>query len=232
MLPKIDLPIRELILPSTGEIIKYRPFTVKEEKILLVAQESDDAMQEITAARQVVNNCMIDKNIEDLAMFDLEYIILMLRSVSVDNEIKFQINDPDTDELIELTLDLSNVTCSRPEGHTNKLDINEEYSLFLKYPTIDEYIKIQSTAPNDPLAAYFVMTSCLDKVASEDESHNFSDYTDQDIDNFMDGISGEVVKGIQLFFETMPRMRHELKYENKDGKEQTFVMEGMKTFFI
>ena len=89
-LPKIELPIREMILPSTGKPIKYRPFTVKEEKILLVAQESDDGMQEIIAARQVVNNCLLDVDVDQIAMFDLEFIILMIRSVSVDNQIDFR----------------------------------------------------------------------------------------------------------------------------------------------
>ncbi len=231
-LPKIELPIREMILPSTGKSIKYRPFTVKEEKILLVAQESDDGMQEIIAARQVVNNCLLDIDVDQIAMFDLEYIILMIRSVSVDNQIEFNINDPDTEEAVELTLDLNDVEVIKGDNHTNKIQINDEYTLFLKYPSIDEYIKIQELAPNDPLASYFVMTSCLERIASEDEVHWFKDYSEKDIDNFMDGVSSDVVAGIQKFFETMPIMRHEMKYTNKEGKEQTFVMEGMKTFFM
>ena len=99
-LPKIDIPIFEMELPSTKKKIKYRPFTVKEEKILLVAQEANDPMQEIMAARQVVSNCIIDEDISKFAMFDLEYVLLVLRSRSVDNTITFQIKDPDTEETI------------------------------------------------------------------------------------------------------------------------------------
>ena len=140
-LPKIDLPVYEIKVPSTGDVIKYRPFTVKEEKVLLVAQEADDPMQELLAAKQVVNNCLFDIDVNTLAMFDLEFLILNLRSKSVSNETKFGLKDPDTLETIELVMDLNTVSLETNEEHTNKVKINEEFSLFLKYPTIDEYIK-------------------------------------------------------------------------------------------
>jgi hypothetical protein len=104
--------------------------------------------------------------------------------------------------------------------------------MFLKYPTIDEFIKIIKMSPNDPLANYFIMVSCLDKLASEDEVHYFKDYTSEEIDSFMESLSGSVIKGIENFFQTMPKLRHEIKYKNKNGDEKTFVIEGMRTFFI
>jgi hypothetical protein len=231
-LPKIDLPIFELELPSTGEKVKYRPFTVKEEKILLVAQESKDAQQEILATKQVVNNCLIDKDISNLAMFDLEYVLLILRSRSVDNTMTFNIRDPDTKESVTLELDIENIELVKDKDHSNKIKINEEYTLFLRYPSIDQYIDISNMDTTDPLVNYYIMVSCLDNVASEDEIHYFKDYKAEEVDAFMEGVTGEVVKQIQTFFETMPRLRHELKYKNKDGKEQTFVIEGMRTFFM
>lgn len=231
-LPKIDLPISELVLPSTGEKVKYRPFTVKEEKILLVAQQSGDAEQEVLAAKQVINNCLIDKDINELAMFDFEYILLKLRSQSVDNNITFSIKDPDTDENVQLELDIEKIKITQDPEHTNRIKINDEYTLFLKYPPIDTFIQIVKMNPNDPLINYFVMISCLDKLASEDEVFDFSKYTGKEIDEFMENISGEVIKSIQTFFETMPRLRHEIKYKNKDGNEKTFVLEGMRSFFI
>lgn len=231
-LPKIDLPIFEMTLPSTGEKIKYRPFTVKEEKILLVAQESKEASQEIIATKQVVNNCLIDKEISDLAMFDLEYIIMVLRSKSVDNNISFSIKDPDTEEIVKLSLDIDDVKFVTQPDHSNKIKINEDFTLFLRYPSIDEFIKIVEMNPNDPLVNYFVMVSCLDKLASEDEVYHFKDYNDEEIDAFMESLSGNVIKSVQQFFETTPKLRHELKYKNKNGDEKTFVIEGMRTFFI
>ena len=231
-LPKIDLPIFELTLPSNGEKVKYRPFTVKEEKILLVAQESKDQTQEVLATKQVVNNCLMDKDVSDLAMFDLEYILLTLRSRSVDNTIVFNIIDPESKENVSLTLDLEAVSLLRDDKHSNEVAINGDYKLFLKYPTIDQYVAISAIDVNDPLVNYYIMISCLDYVASEDEVHYFKDHTKEEVDSFMEEVSGEVLKKIQNFFETMPRLRHELKYTNKNGKEQTFVIEGMRTFFI
>jgi len=231
-LPKIDLPIFELELPSTGKKVKYRPFTVKEEKILLVAQESKEPEQTVLSVKQIVNNCLIDIDVEKLAMFDLEYVILMLRSKSVDNNIRFAVKDPDTKETVELEIDINEVKVTRSEDHTNKIAINDEYTLYLRYPTIAEFIKIAKSDPKDPLINYFIMISCLDKIVSEDTVYKMEDYTDQEIDEFMENLQGDVVKKIQKFFETMPKLRHELKYKNKEGKEQTFVIEGMRSFFI
>lgn len=230
-LPKIDLPIFELELPSTGEKIKYRPFTVKEEKILLVAQESKDATQEILASKQIVNNCLVDKDVSDLAMFDLEYILLILRSRSVDNNIGFNIKDPDTEENIKLMLDLDKVSLTRFDEHTNEIVVNDDYVLYLRYPTIDEFIKIVETDVNDPLLNYLLMVSCLEKLASEDEVHYFKEYSPEEVDAFMENLDGSVIKQIQKFFETMPKLRHEMNYTNKDGNDKTFVIEGMRSFF-
>lgn len=231
-LPKIDMPIFEMELPSTGEKIKYRPFTVKEEKILLVAQESKEAGQEVLASKQVVNNCLIDKDISELAMFDLEYIMLVLRTKSVDNNVKFSIRDQDTDEVVNLEIDLDNIKLSQDENHSKEIKINDAYTLFLKYPNIDQFIKIIESNPNDPLVSYFIMISCLDKLASEDEVYYFKDYSSEDIDAFMEDLTSDVIKAIQNFFQTMPKLRHEMKYTNKAGTEKTFVIEGLRTFFI
>lgn len=231
-LPKIDLPLFELTLPSTGEKIKYRPFTVKEEKILLIASESKDAEQEILAAKQVVNNCLVGKDVSELAMFDLEYVLIILKSRSVDNNVSFNIKDPDTGEVVTLQIDIDNMSMKKFEDHTNQIKISEEYILFLRYPTIDEYVKIVKMDPKDPLVNYFLMTSCLDKVASEDEVYNFTEYSSKEIDEFMENMTSDVVKGIQRFFETMPRLRHEMKYKNKNDVEKTFVIEGLRSFFI
>lgn len=231
-LPKIDLPIFETKLPSTQEKIQYRPFTVKEEKIMLVANESEDAMQQVLAVKQIVNNCVLNKDISEIAMFDLEYMLLLLRARSVDNEVAFEVVDPDTSEEVRLTLDIDTITIEIDEAHTKKVPINDQYTLMLKYPSIDEFIKITSIDTNDPLASYHIMISCLDAVVSDDEVHSFKDYTDKEVDDFMENVSGEVVKGIQKFFDSMPKLRHTMPYTNKNGDEKTFVVEGIRSFFI
>jgi hypothetical protein len=230
-LPKIDLPIYEMELPSTGETIKYRPFTVKEEKILLVAQASKDSTQEMVASKQIVNNCLIDYDVNKLAMFDLELILLTLRSKSVDNLIEMQITDPETEETVDIAIDLTDTEIIKNDKHTNKVRINDDYTLILKYPSIDEYIKITEMDEEDPLVSYQIMVSCLDKVASEDEVYEFSKYSQKEIDQFMEDVTTPVVDGIRLFFETMPKIRHTKTYKNKNGDTKNFVIEGMRSFF-
>lgn len=230
-LPKIDLPIYEMLLPSTKEKIKYRPFTVKEEKILLVAQESGEPEQQIVAVKQIVNNCLIDRDVAEFAMFDLEFVMLALRSRSVDNKIPIKIQDEDTGEKVELELDLEMVELETHDEHTNRVPINENYTLFLKYPTIDEFIQIATSDPNDPLTSYFILISCLDKVASDDEVFEFKDYKRDEVDKFMEDVSSDVVRGIEKFFDTMPAMKYEIPYTLKDGTEKTFKVAGINAFF-
>ena len=230
-LPKIDLPLNELVLPSNGKKIKYRPFTVKEEKILLVAGETQDAAQEMIAIKQVVNNCLYDIDINDVSMLDLEYIFLKLRASSVNNTTEFMITDPDTQERIKIDFDIDTIEVLHNENHTNEVKVNDEIMLYLRYPNIDNFSKIVGMNPEDPLVNYTIMVSCLDKLATEDEVHYFKDYSDEDIEAFMDNLSGETVRKISEFFDTMPKIRQELKYTNSEGTEKTFVVEGMRTFF-
>lgn len=231
-LPKIDLPIMEVELPSNGKKVKIRPFTVKEEKILLVAQESDEPAAEMLAIKQILTNCIIDADIEELPVFDMEFLLLKLRSVSVDNKVEFAITDPETEEAVTLSIDVDEVNIATAEGHTNEIKINDDYTLFLKYPNVDSFIRINQLDGTDPLTTYFIMTSCLDYIASEDEIEYFKDYTDKEIEQFMDELPGKTLNKIVNFFETMPRLKHELKYTNKNGNEQTFVVEGTRSFFI
>lgn len=230
-LPKIDLPLSEIILPSNGEKVKIRPFTVKEEKILLVAAEGDEAVNELIAIKQVINNCLVDKTIEDLSMLDIEYVYLKLRTRSVDNMAKFTITDPDTQEKVELELDMDSIEVKHYEGHTKEVKVNDEYTLFLKHPTVEQFELLLTLDSEDPLFNYMLMVSCLDKLASEDEVHNFADYDKEEVDEFMNSLDGAAIKDIATFFETLPKLRHEIKYTNMDGKEQTFVIEGIRSFF-
>jgi hypothetical protein len=231
-LPKIDLPLMECVQPSTGEKVKYRPFTVKEEKILLVAQEADDPAAEILAMKQIVNNCFVNLDVDEIPMFDLEYLIMILRSASVDNILKFVVSDPDTEEKVELELNLDEVELTTEAEHSKEIKLNDDYTLFLKYPTIDSFVKVAQMGIGDQLTTYYIMTSCLDKVASEDEIEYFKDYSDEETEEFMNGLSSDVLNKVVKFFETMPKLRHELPYTHKEGKEQTFVVEGTRSFFI
>lgn len=233
-LPKISLPIFELELPSNGQRVQYVPFTVKEEKILLIAQESKDPDQIVTAIKQIVRNCIVNYDIDKLALFDLEYILLMIRAKSVDNVVKFQIEDPDTNEKVDLELNLNEVKIEKDPRHTNKIKLNEEYYLFLKYPSIDNLNSMMSTNDDENRTekSFDVLLSCIDKLVSENEVYSFSDFTKKEIDEFIESLNSDVTKLIKEFFDTIPKIRHEIEYTNSKGNKKTFVIEGTQTFFI
>jgi hypothetical protein len=231
-LPKIDLPIYEMKLPSTGEKVKYRPFTVKEEKILLTSQESNDVNQIVLSIKQIINNCLIGKDVDELAVFDVEYVLLILRSRSVDNIVKFSITDPDTDEKVDLELDLSKVKVEKDEKHTNKIQLSSEYYLYMRYPSIDEFLILLDEDTASSEKNYNVMISCMDKLVSNEEVFKFSDFTKEEITDFVDSLQTEHTKKIKDFFDTLPKIRHEIPYKNGKGVEKTFVVQGTQTFFI
>lgn len=230
-LPKIELPIYELTLPSTGKKIQYRPFTVKEEKILLTAQQSKDPDQIIIAIKQIVNNCILEYDIDKLSLFDLEYILINVRSRSVDNTVEFEIEDPDTKEKVKLVLNLENVKVYVDEAHTNKIPVDDKYTLFLKYPTIDDFSEIVKKKDLSPEKSYEILISCIDKLASENEVFNFKDFTKKQVDEFIESLHSDVTKKIKLFFDTMPKVRHDIQYKNSKGDERVFTIQGTQSFF-
>lgn len=231
-LPKIDLPLYELTLPSNDKKIKYRPFTVKEEKILLTAQQSKDPDQIVTAIKQIVNNCIIDYSIDKLSLFDLEYLLINIRSKSVDNNVEFEIEDPDTSEKVKLKLNLDNVKVYRNDNHTNKIVLDDTYTLFLKYPTIDDFSEMLKGKEISPEKSYEILMSCIDKLASESEVYNFKDFTPKQVDEFIDSLHADTTKRIKEFFDTMPKVRHEMPYKNSNGDEKIFTIQGTQSFFM
>lgn len=231
-LPKIQQALFELVIPSTGKTIRHRLFTVREEKILLLAQESKDPKQALLAMKQVLNNCLVDVDVDTLATFDLEYLLLSIRGKSVDNKIEFTIKDPETAETVKLGLDINDVQIVFDPEHSNKIRLNEEYVLFLRYPTIVEFEKMIENGAPTPEANYDLMVSCFDQLVSEEVVIKFKDFTEEEIAEFANDLDSNMIKELKKFFDTMPKLRHEIKYKNKNGKEQTFVIEGMETFFI
>lgn len=231
-LPKISLPLYQCELPSTGKKIKYRPFTVKEEKILLTAQESKESGQILLAMKQILNNCLEDTDVSQLAIFDIEYMLIQLRSRSVDNTAEFEITDPDTEEQIKLKLNLADVKVNKTEDHTNKIKISDDYTLFLRYPTIDQFEELMEKEEQSAEDSFNVMISCLDRLASKEEVYKFKDFTKNEVDEFAESLHSDTIKEIKKFFDTMPKVRHEIQYKNSKGDHKTFVLEGTQTFFI
>lgn len=231
-LPKIDMPLYDLTIPSNGEKVKYRPFTVKEEKIMLMARESEDPKEIILAIKQIVNNCLVGADINDLALFDLEYIILNIRSRSVDNVIKFEITDPDTEQQVPVELDLKNVEIQRDEEHDNVIKISDNYILYLKYPHIDDFFELMMDENASQEKQFEVLISCMDKLASDEEVYNFKDFSKQEVDEFVESLNADTLRDMKKFFDTIPTARHEIPYVNSNGDEKTFVIQGTQSFFI
>jgi len=231
-LPKIDLPIYELELPSNGKKVKYVPFTVKEEKILLTAQEGKNPAQIINSVKQIVNNCILNCSLDELAVFDLEFLLVNIRSKSIDDVIKFKITDPDTEKEVELELNLSDVKVEKDPNHTNKIKINDTYTLFLKYPNIDDFFEILTSEKPNSEKNFDIMMSCMLQLVSEDEVYNFKDFTQEEIDNFVESLHHDTIKKIKQFFDSIPKTRHEINYKNSNGEDKTFVIQGTQTFFI
>ena len=232
-LPKLNKPIFEIEIPSMKKKVTYNPFTVKEEKILLIAQESKDVDQMILAIKQILNNCLHDVDVDQLAIFDLEYLLINLRAQSVDNTFVFTVEDPDTNEKIQLDIDINDIEVKFQEGHTNRIQLDADTVLLMKYPSVKQLNQIMGLATNgDTQKMFEVMTSCFDVLAMGEDVYKFEDYTEKEIAEFAESMSGSSIQQVRKFFETMPSMYYEKRYKNSKGDEKIFVVKGTETFFI
>lgn len=231
-LPRIDLPLFELTIPSTNKKAKFRPFTVKEEKILLIAQESNDTKQMVLAIKQILNNCLQGIDVNTLATFDLQYILLNIRAKSVNNEVAFNIKDPETNETIELVIDINDIEIKRSPEHSKVIRITDTIALQMRYPTIEYIEDIDDKAEKTTDDMFKIMVECIESVVDGDQVYKLKDFSTQEVNDFLDSLTADVAMKIKTFFDTMPVMRYEKKYKNKNGVEKTFVAEGMETFFI
>lgn len=230
-LPKIDLPLYEITVPSTGKKTVYRPFTVKEEKILLLAKESKDTDQIILAISQIINNCVKDVDTSKLATFDMEFLMLNIRAKSVNEVIKFRIADPDTGDDVELELNVNNIAVTKTKEHSNVIKLNDSFSLVMRYPTINE-LKFLSGEGDDASKIFNMMVACIDSIVEGDSVSKMSDFSKQEVLDFVEELPTTAVADIQNFFKTMPVMRIECPYKNKKGESKTFVIQGVESFFI
>ena len=236
-LPKIATPTYELELPSTGKTISYRPFLVKEEKVLVIALESEDNKQITTAIKAVLKNCIITKGIkvERLPTFDIEYLFLNIRGKSVGEELEVNIICPD-DETTEVpvTINLDEIKVEKSEDHSNKIKIDSSIMMELKYPSLDEFIKnnFDFKEGNQMEQSFDLIASCIDKVYTEDEVWASADCTKKEMKDFLEQMNSSQFKEIEKFFETMPKLSHTIKVTNPKTKvESDVVLEGLASFF-
>ena len=232
-LPKLEHPVFELEIPSTKEKVKYRPFLVKEEKILLLAQASSTASDTVTAIKQIINNCTVegDINVDTLPAFDLEFFFLRLRAHSVNDLAKLKFNDPDSDKEIEIEVDIKEIEVYFNEEHTTIIDLGNDITLLMKYPTYDDYASISydPTQGNTAEAITNLINICIDKVYAGEDVHEFKDYSPEEINEFVDSFSGQNFLDIREFFDTSPRLEYTVKYK-VGNKKKTHTFRGIQDF--
>jgi hypothetical protein len=232
-LPKIEYPTFELTIPSTKKKVKHRPYFVKEEKILLMAQQTGNINEIISAMKQVINNCIVteDFNVNSLMIFDVEYIFLRLRAVSVNNIITLTYKDNEDQKNYTVSLNLDDVDVKFDPDHTNKIQLSETMNLYLRYPGMELSDKVVN-APDTATSFFELVKSCLDKLTvSEEDMYIFSEMSDAEKEDFLNTLTPSAFNKIKTFFETMPKLSHTIRYTNSLGHEQEIVLETLNDFF-
>jgi len=236
-LPKIATPIYELELPSTGATIKYRPFLVKEEKVLVIALESEDNKQITNAIKAVLKSCIISKGIkvEDLPTFDIEYLFLNIRGKSVGEDLDVNIICPDDNKTqVAVTIALDEIEVQKDENHTNKIKVDESIMMEMRYPSLDQFIKnnFDFNDKNMMDQSFELIASCVDKIYTEDEVWASADCTKKEMKDFLEQMNSNQFKEIEKFFETMPKLSHSISVTNPKTKVKSeVVLEGLASFF-
>ena len=236
-LPKIATPTYELELPSTGETVQYRPFLVKEEKLLVIALESDNTKQITTAIKSVIKNCVLTKGIkvESLPTFDIEYLFLNIRGKSVGEDIDLNIICPDDNETeVPVSINLDDIEVTKNDDHTTMIKLDDSITMQMKYPSLDQFIKnnFELSEKNAMDQSFDLIASCVDKVLTEDEVWTTADCTKKEMTEFLEQMNSSQFKDIEKFFETMPKLSHTVKVTNPKTKvESDVVLEGLASFF-
>ena len=236
-LPTIATPTYELELPSTGKTIKYRPFLVKEEKLLVLALESENVKEISNAIKAVLANCIQTKGIkvENLPTFDIEYLFLNIRGKSVGEQIEVNLIAPDDGQTsVPVVIDIDAIKVQKAEGHTNKIKLDESLILEMKYPSLDQFIKnnFNFGEENSIDQSFDLIASCVDKIYNEEEVWSSTDVTKKELIDFLEQMNSIQFKNVEKFFLTMPKLSHEVTFTNpKTNVESTVVLEGLSSFF-
>jgi hypothetical protein len=241
-LPKIDVPLYELNLPSTEEKISYRPFLVKEEKILLMAMEGKDEKEITKAVKQIINNCVVTKGIdsEKLPLFDIEYILLNLRSKSMGDIIKTSYVHQDCPQAkeegkepkaIEVEIDVSLIKVTKDPKHTNKIQLTKDVGVIMKYPDVSMMDKMQNIDTTNPDSAIDIITKCIESLYDEETVYGKTDYTPKELKEFILNLTQEQFSKIEQFFATIPKLQTEIEFVCDCGYKEKILLEGLSSFF-
>lgn len=226
-LPKISQPIFSLTIPSTGKTIRYRPFTVREEKLLMIAQESGERKDIINTYKQLINNCCIDPiDVDRLASFDLEYFFVALRAKSVSNIAKVIVKDAEDGEEYEVEVNLDKVEVVKKKDVDNKIQLTDTIGVVLQYPTFDTIINQQGNVD-----IVGILRGCITQIFEGEEVYDTANYTNKELDEFILSLNKQQMEKIQEFFEALPKIVVQAKYMSKDNKVKEVTIEGLDSFF-
>ena len=236
-LPKISTPTYELELPSTGKTIKYRPFLVKEEKLLVLALESDDSKEISNAIKAVLKDCIQTRGVkvETLPTFDIEYLFLNIRGKSVGEDIEVSVLCPDDGETYaEVQISIDEIEVVKDKEHNKQIKIDDKLMMEMRYPSLDQFVKsnFSFNGDNQVDQSFDLIASCIDKIYSEEEAWTSDDFTKKEVTEFLEQMNSSQFKDIESFFATMPKLRHEVEVLNpKTKKSSKVVLEGLASFF-
>ena len=236
-LPKIATPTYELELPSTGKPVQFRPFLVKEEKLLVLALESEDTKQITNAIKAVLKSCVQTKGIkiETLPTFDIEYLFLNIRGKSVGEELEVNIICPDDGETsVPVMVALEDIQVDKSDDHSPQIKLDANLMMEMKYPSLDEFIKnnFDFKEENQMDQSFQLIASCIDKIYSDEEVWATADCTKKEVNEFLESMNSSQFKLIEKFFETMPKLQHTITVTNPKTKVKSdVVLEGLASFF-
>ena len=236
-LPKISTPTYEMVLPSSNKKIKYRPFLVKEEKVLILAMESQDTATVANAVKDVLKNCILSRGIkvEKLSTFDIEYLFLNIRGKSVGEAIEVMVTCPDDGKTqVPTSINIDEIKVIIDDDHQRDIKLDDTYSLRMRYPSLDEFVKNNFATASDISVddTFDLIASCIDQVYSEEESWAAADCTQKELSQFVESLNSNQFKEVEKFFDTMPKLSHTVKVINPNTKkENEVVLEGLQNFF-
>lgn len=230
-LPKLSHPTFELEIPSTKQKIRYRPFLVKEEKILLIAQSSQDPKEIIYAVKQVLQNCSLDQiDIDDLTTFDIEYFFIKLRSKSVNNIVNLRYKDLEDEKIYEFEVDLDGIEIEYNKDHQKTINVSQNTILNLKYPKMNMINSLEKIE-NETDLVFEILRNCLDTIVHDSQVIEVSNYSREEIDEFILSMDVSSFNKVQEFFNTMPKLKHEIVYTNSLGNQRKIILQSLNDFF-
>jgi hypothetical protein len=231
-LPKIKHPIFEFVVPSTNKKESFRPFLVKEEKILLMAKTSEEPNEILRAVKQVVNNCALSKSfdVDRLAIFDIEYLFMQLRAISVNNIVKVSYKDNEDDEIYEFSIDLKEVKVQFPEKIDRVIKITDKMGIQMRYPTASIFDDKDFFGSGDD-AFYELVIRCIDKIYDGDEIYDPTEYSKEEVEQFLDDCGIDTFEKVQMFMSNVPKLYHKLEYKNKNGNQRVIELTSLTDFF-